>query len=109
MYLALWHCRQSIFAWRPDLFEPDGLVIETLLAVRPVDQVVVLTLVFHVAVHALAEIVGRMHPGTALAHGRDFLVAVEAFLADVPAAQLVAVGAFFQTFEVGMGTAQRAG
>ncbi len=90
-------------------FESDGLVIKTLATIGPIDQIVIFALVLHVAVHAVAEVASGVHPVAALPHGRDFLMAIQALFTDVPAAEFVAAGAFFQTFEVGMGTAQRAG
>ena len=89
--------------------EADGPVVETLPAVRPVDQIVILAMVFNVTVNAVAEILPRMHPGTAPPHGRDFLVTIQAFFEYLTAAELVAGGAFFQTAEVGVGTTQRPG
>ena len=89
--------------------ETDGPMVKSPGAVGPVDQIVILALVLHMAVNAVAEIPRRVHPGTALPHGRDFLVAFQTFFANLAAAELVATGTFFQAVKVGMGMAQRSG
>jgi hypothetical protein len=91
------------------LFETDGPVIKTLGAIRPVDQIVIFTLMLHVAVHTLAESLPCMHPGSTAPHGRNFQVAIQALITYVTASELVAAGALLQAFEVGVGLAQRTG
>ena len=70
--------------------EADDPVVETIPTVRPVDQIVFLAMVLDVTVHAVAEIIPRMHPGTTVPHDRDFPVAIQAFSEHLTAAELVA-------------------
>jgi hypothetical protein len=90
-------------------FEADGPVVESLRAVRPVDQFEILALMFDVAIDACAEIASRVHSRPAGAHRGDFGVAIEALRPHVTAAEFVAVRAFLDAFEMGMGAAQGAG